>query len=124
LVMRDGDHLQAVRQGLHFVRRELHAARGQRTRRPLRRPVLRLSVNGVTDGGGGKRGGGAGDQRPPALETFGRRGSTRRVSGVKYVFATRCTSAVVRFWKMSNSPSAVLMSLWMTTACPSTSALL
>ena len=37
--------------------------------------------------------------------------NTSRFSGVKYVFATRWTSATVRFWKISNSPSAVLMSL-------------
>jgi hypothetical protein len=48
---------------------------------------------------------------------------TSRFSGVKYVFATRWTSAALMFMKMSNSPSAVLMSLWMTTACASASAL-
>jgi hypothetical protein len=48
---------------------------------------------------------------------------TTRFSGRKYVRATRCTSAVVMCWKMSNSPSAVVMSSWMTTACDSISAL-
>ena len=44
---------------------------------------------------------------------------TSRFSGVKYFCATRCTSAAVMFMKMSNSPSAVLMSLWITRRAPS-----
>ena len=40
-----------------------------------------------------------------------------RFCGVKYVRATRWTSAAEMFMKMSNSPSAVVMSLWITAAC-------
>ena len=49
--------------------------------------------------------------------------STRRFSAVKYFCATRCTSAAVMFMKMSNSPSAVVMSSWITAACASVCAL-
>ena len=43
--------------------------------------------------------------------------STSRFSAVKYFCATRWTSAAVMFMKMSNSPSAVVMSSWITAAC-------
>ena len=49
----------------------------------------------------------------------GRMVTTSRLAGVKYVDATRWMSAAVTSAKISNSPSAVRMSLWMTTACAS-----
>ena len=52
------------------------------------------------------------DHRPGAAPDFpGITVMTRRFSGVKNVRATRCTSALVMFWKISNSPSAVEMLL-------------
>jgi len=139
LVMRHRDHLEPVRERLERVGRELHLARLDRPRRPLRRPVAllrghrhrgrqghrdersedrisrRLVHRSGASRGGGSAGGAKADAKAEKAERhfaapFGRIVITVRFSGVKYVRATRCTSATDMFWKMSNSPSAVLMS--------------
>src|SRR6266478_923874 len=119
LVMQDGDHLQSVRQRLDLVRREFDVARRQRTGRPLGGPLTGLRARHARahqqaglPTGTYAYGDGPPSHRPPLSE--GITVSTSRLSGPKYFCATRCTSAVVIFWKISNSSSAVLMSLWMT----------
>src|SRR5262249_7275218 len=113
--------------------RKLDVPRCQRRRWPLGGPLTRLRHRGRGDEPDGN-----GDRQPnrpiadhpsadhpiahhcaPAFPD-GSSVSTIRFSGLKYVRATRCTSATLVFWKMSNSPSAVLMSRWITTACAST----
>ena len=44
---------------------------------------------------------------------------TSRVSGTKYCFAVRLQSSNETLRKVSYSPSAEVMSFWMTSACPS-----
>ena len=108
LVVADDDHLQAVRQRVDLVGREVDRARGERPRRPFARPRARLRHESADEG----------DQQAREHEgmrlhcalPFGITCRTTRCAATKYVRATRCTSAAVIFWKMSNSPSAVVMS--------------
>ena len=134
-MVKDGDHLQSVRQRLDLVRRKLDLARRQRSRRPLGRPFLELGLRACDAGAHEQNDECAKAQVPdsrrrrqcphaclPAFRAFGSvrhrpalpdgiTVSTSRFSGRKYVRATRWTSAVVMLWKMSNSASAVLTSL-------------
>src|SRR5581483_8215064 len=118
LVVEHGDDLQSVRQRLELVRRERDVVRRQRPRRRFARPLELLC------GGGGRqeRDDDRGDRLHCATFSDGTSVSTSRFSARKYLRATRCTSAMVVAGKMSNSPSAVLMSPWITTACASCSA--
>src|SRR3954447_7943857 len=123
-VMRYRDHLQPVGQGLHLVRRKADVACQQRRRRALRRPVRLGTCRRCNRQRDGEECGYACHRDgAPFVIPRGTIVITRRFSGVKYLRATRWTSAWLMFMKMSNSPSAVLMSLWMTTAWPSCDAL-
>src|SRR5205814_843529 len=120
LMVQDRDDLQSVRQRLDFVGRKLDIPGRQGLRRALCGPVARLRRCGrgrakdTKEENKGHKGFHCAPVFPDGISV-----RTSRFSGRKYVRATRCTSATVMFWKMSNSPSAVLMSLWMTTACES-----
>ena len=87
--------------------------RRRRTRTPTGRAVLLAIVTVFSVFDRRPSGPCAGhDHRPGAAPDFpGITVMTRRFSGVKNVRATRCTSAFVMFWKISNSPSAVAMLL-------------
>jgi hypothetical protein len=105
-VVQHRNDLQSVRERPHFVRRKLDVARRQRTRRALGRPVARLCTRrldteqqrehrdkyAVADPSQCAR---KRLHRAPALPDDGMIVSTRRFSDLKYVRATRWTSAVV-----------------------------
>ena len=120
-MVRDRDDLQSVGKRPELIGRKLDVAGGQRLGRLFVRPVRDLSPCArrlrQDDGGrGDDEDCGANAMRHcgsslPLPDPFGMRVMTSRFSGVKYFCATRCTSAAVMFWKMSNSPSAVVMSL-------------
>ena len=121
LVMEHDHDLQAVGQRLQLVGRKGHVPRGQRPRRSFGRPArLRRGSRRRRARARAHSTHVSRKQRPPGVRSSasppplsfpdGISVSTSRFSGVKYVRATRCTSAAVMFWKMSNSPSAVVMS--------------
>ena len=108
LVVQHDHHLQAVGQCLNLIGREVHGARRQRARCALRRPVDRLrgsSGPAKTHEAQNQRHAQRVARLTPhhrptgAAPAFadGNNVSTVRFSAVKYVRATRCTSAAVMF---------------------------
>ncbi len=108
-MVRNGEHLQAVRQRPQLVRRKGDVPRRERRRRLLTRPFLESGESGSKPDEQHDRHDRA---KPHAVHCRDPPGSTAvpgitvssiRDSAVKYVWATRCTSASVTFWKRSNS---------------------
>ncbi len=111
LVVHHHDHLHAVRQRPELVRRESSpastagAAGGFSDGQLVTcAPADRAQARGERKDRSEERA--SQHQRMP----FGRIFSTSRLSGVKYVFATRCRSDTFMFVKISTSPSAVVTS--------------
>ena len=125
LVMRHRDHLQAVRQRPDLVRRKLDLARRQRPRRPLGRPVRapapdagRRQSASATRATTDRQARDAASARLLAASAALRHDRQHEpVLGREVGLRDALDVGGVMFMKMSNSPSAVLMSLWMTTAC-------